>query len=171
MEDQRKEGKAWEHSWREWRQVETKVLGERDCDVGGGAQPLKQWTTRLSIQTLYHSFGVQTLAWSNYSSWLARNSVSSLVHTYWPLLPYVQLTRWMLPGLLRFSLVSTLLWTQTEDRNGEDLGTRIPFCYFWICLYLLPSQYTICLSCCSTKADLQNFSNRCHHNTSHFGKQ
>ena len=60
MEDQRKEGKAWEHSWREWRQVETKVLGGRDCDVGGGAQPLKQCTTRLSIETLYHSFGVQT---------------------------------------------------------------------------------------------------------------
>ena len=60
-----KMGKAWEHSSREWCQV----------DVGGaGVQPPKQ-RTASSIQVLYCSFGLQTLAWP------VRNSLSTS-HTF-----------------------------------------------------------------------------------------
>ena len=52
---EKQEGLGWFIAWM--------TSGGHEGDVGGGAQLLKQHT-RLSVWVLYHSFGLQTLAWS-----------------------------------------------------------------------------------------------------------
>jgi len=50
-------GKAWEHPSRGWCHVDPRWTW------GGGVQLPKQWTGS-SIWALYHSFSLQTIAWS-----------------------------------------------------------------------------------------------------------
>ena len=109
-----------------------------DVVVGGGQLPMQR--TGSSVRVLYHSFGLQTSAWSKllvltgkklafkFSTLLIILSITPPPPHHQPRIYLTLFPWWMLPGLPRFSLLfcsRVLLWTQTIGRNGEGLGTRL----------------------------------------------
>ena len=81
-------GKAWEHSSREWRQVDVRWTW------GGGAQ-LPKLCTGSSVQALYRIFGLQTLAWWKLLVLNGKKlpfKFSMNIFEYRPLPPYIHLT-------------------------------------------------------------------------------
>ena len=117
-----------------------------------GRGPTAKQCTGVSVQALYCSFGLETLAWSKLLGLTSKKlafKFSTYIFEYRSLPPPPTsnshpLMWWMLPDLLHFSLVfrsRVLLWMQTEGKNGGGLGTRLvhmmvfhrPSCYIPHC--------------------------------------